>query len=247
MRRQTRRTFYSIIIALLLLFLMAGQESAGESVTTLRNQTIMVTGTWEKNTAGRIPFAIDDFQGFKYLNLSYQMLNPTAATSNDCGLVFLLTTDEYFASWKNGSNMVYAPVGESKAKVFNTGFITFDPRMNPEPSWQKGKYWLIAKMKPVNCVNEAHIRLDLIREGEGIPATAMATPQGTTPRVSPQATTSAPTITLRESASPPEMTQAAGAPGTQVATTTKAPLPVSITMLSVMLAVHILGWRRNRR
>ena len=184
-RRKNRHVLYPVIVALLLM--MAGQVSAGESITTLRDRTITVTGTWEKNNSARIPFTIDDFQGFRYLNLSYQMLSPTAATSRDCGLVFKLTTDEYFLSWRNGSNMVFVPVGED-LKVFNTGFITFDPRKNPEPSWQMGRYWLLVSLKPVNCVNEAHIRLDLVREAEEIQGTVTVTPTEADPGQSPRET-----------------------------------------------------------
>ncbi len=245
MRKRACRTFYPVIVVLLL-FLMAGQASAGESVTTLRDRTMTVTGTWEKNNAARIPFIIDDFQGFRYLNLSYQMLNPTAATPSACGLVFKLTTDEYFARWKNGSGLVFVPVGED-LKVFNTGFIAFDPRKNPEPSWQMGRYWLLVNMNPANCVNEAHIQLDLVRDAGEMSETVTGTLQGTTPVMSPQGTTPAPTMTLNELAPPPGTTQAAGGPGTPVATPTKAPLPGYIPALAAMLAICILGGGLNRR
>jgi hypothetical protein len=245
MRRKRSCSLYSIVTVLLLL-LMAGQASAGESVTTLRNQTMTIMGTWEKNSAARIPFTIDDFQGFRYLNLSYQMLYPTAVTPTACGLVFKLTTDEYFARWKNGSSLVFVPVGED-LKVFNTGFITFDPRKNPEPAWQMGRYWLLVNMNPANCVNEAHIQLDLVRESTEIPMTTTATPRATTPVASPRETTSSPTMALKEPVLSPGTTQAAGGPGTPVTTPTKAPLPGYIPALAAVLAICILRGGLNRR
>lgn len=242
MRREPSHARYAIVIALLLL-LLAGQASAGESVTTLRDRTLTVTGTWEKNTSARIPFTIDDFQGFKYLNLSYQMLNPVAASSQECGLVFKLTTDEYFLSWRNGSNLVFVPVGED-LKVYNAGFITFDPRKNPEPSWQVGRYWLLMSLKPVNCVNEAHIRLDLVREAEGVPETVITTPRRTTPVEAPREMVLA-TATVHETVSAAAMGKGDGEMVTPAATPTKASLPVSMAVMSVILAARVLGRKRK--
>jgi hypothetical protein len=244
MRKRACRTFYPVIVVLLL-FLMAGQASAGESVTTLNERTITVTGYWEKNNASRIPFAVDDFQGFRFINLSYAMMNPTAATPSACGLVFRLTTDDYFAAARNGSSLVFVFLGEGY-RFFNTGFITFDPRTNPEPSWQKGRYWLLVHVKPENCVNEAHIRIDLVRDAGEISETVTGTLQETTPVMSLQGTTPAPTMTLNESAPPPGTTQAAGGPGSPMATPTKAPLQEYAAIMATMMAMLIAGWKLRR-
>jgi hypothetical protein len=182
-RRGGLRILYPVILALLLMP-MVGQVSAVESVTTLTERTLTVTGSWEKNNASCIPFAVDDFQGFRFINLSYEMLNPTAGMSiTECGLVFKLITEEYFAGWRNGSAKMFVLLGEG-LRLHNTGFITFDPRTNPEPSWQEGRYRLLVHMKPENCVNEAHIRIDLVRESEdatGVMTTLPESTRATTP------------------------------------------------------------------
>jgi hypothetical protein len=197
-----------------------------------------VTGSWEKNNAARIPFTIDDFQGFRYLNLSYQMLNPTAATPGACGLVIKLTTDAYFAQWKNGSNLVFVPVGED-LKVFNTGFITFDPRTNPEPSWQNGRYWILVNMNPSNCVNEVHLRLDLVRESGEAPVTpatatvitsALANQPATSPQPSP-------------SVSQPGGTVSGQAPVSSAPAPTKTPLQPYLATIAGTMAISIYAFR----
>jgi hypothetical protein len=165
------------------------------------------------------------------------MLQPTAEASSECGLVIRLTTDEYFGRWKNGSGLVFVPIGED-LKVFNTGFITFDPRENPEPSWQMGRYWLLVNMRPPNCVNEAHLRLELVRDAEVLPQTVTATPTETTPAQSPRET---PPVTTTGQ---PAITQEGG-PGTSAVIPSKAPLPGYLTVISAIFAVRILGWKRK--
>lgn len=240
----------SCLVVLTVLLLQAGAVSAAESVTTLRNKTITVTGEWEKNTDARIPFAIDDFQGFRYFNLSYRINTETTESISACGLVFLLTTDEYWAARKNGSGLVYVPLAEN-LRVFNDGFLHFDPRTNQEPSWQKGKYWLFVNIKPANCVNEANIRLDLVRDVEGVTAApAMpvlaTTPAPAAPAVSPRGTTAAVATTAAGTPSP-VATQASAGPGSPPAAPTKAPLPGYIPGLAVAGALCLIGMRRAGR
>jgi hypothetical protein len=244
MRKRACRTFYPVIVVLLL-FLMAGQASAGESVTTLNERTITVTGYWEKNNASRIPFAVDDFQGFRFINLSYAMMNPTAGSFQDCGLVFKLTTGEYFANWRNGSGMIFVLLGEGY-RFYNTGFITFDPRTNPEPSWQKGRYWLLVHVKPENCVNEAHIRIDLVRESEAVSETVIAPAQATPSGASPTEMMTAPAKAPQGSPSLPETTETARGTVSPVVTPTKAPLQEYAAIMATMMAMLIAGWKLRR-
>jgi hypothetical protein len=241
-RRKSCRTF----IIVLLLALVAGATSAAESVTVIRDQTIMVNGTWEQNADARIPFAIDDPQGFRYFNLSYDVKTPGTNTWSPCGISFLLTTDEYLAARKGGAGLTYVRLGKD-AVVFNTGVITFDPRTNTEASWQKGKYVLLLNIKPDNCVTEAHIRLERVREAGEISLTTMATPRATTPVVIQQGTPPTTAITVKETAPQTQTTPATGGPGTPVASTTKPPLPGYIPVLAVILAIFILGGSLNRR
>jgi hypothetical protein len=239
--RKAGRRILLVILGALLILLVTGTVSAGESITTLSDRTLTITGDWELNQNNRIPFTIKDFTGFRFMNLSYHVVIPTQEGPAACGLVFRLTTDEYLAASKNGTNLVYVYLGPSK--VYNDGFLTFDPRSNPESPWQKGKYWIIVSFMPKNCVNDARIKLDLVRDTEGITLPSTPLPPATTPVAAPQGTTSAPAITVKEQAALPGTTQVAVGSGTPVTSPTKPPLPGYIPCLAVMAAILVFGGR----
>jgi hypothetical protein len=233
-------------IFVLLLIVLAGPVMAAESVTVIRDQTVLVNGTWEKNMDARIPFTIDDFGGFRHMKLSYEINTPGTDTWSPCGLAFLLTTDEYLAAKKSGTGYVYVRLGEGRV-VYNSGVLSFDPRAGPEAPWLEGKYVLLVNIKPDNCVTEAHIRLEKVSEAGETPATTKATPRATTPAVTQQGTPMTTAITVKETVPPPGTTQTTGEPGTPAPSPTKPPLPWSIPALAVILAIFILGGSLNRR
>jgi hypothetical protein len=242
--RMIDRRILPVILGALIILLITGPVSAGESITTLSDRTLTITGDWEINQNNRIPFTIKDFTGYRYMNLSYHVVTPTQEGPAACGLVFRLTTDEYLAAAKNGTNLVFTFIGPSR--VYNDGFITFDPRSNPEPSWQKGKYWIIVSFMPKNCVNDARIKLDLVRDTEGITLPSTPLPLATTPVAASLTPTSAP-VTMKEPASPPATMQTDQGPGIPAVSPTKPPLPGYIPCLAVMAAILILGGGLKRR
>jgi hypothetical protein len=236
-----------VIICALLVILIWVPVSAAESVTTLDERIFTATGYWEKNNASRIPFTVDDFQGFRFINLSYETMNPSGGTSPmDCGLVFKMTTGDYFASWKSGSNLVFVFLGEGQ-RFFNTGFVTFDPRTNPEPSWQEGNYWLLVNMKPENCVNEVRLRIDQVRESGEIPVTMMTrTTTATVTATAPANQAATSPVPSLPASTPSGAISTTAAPPSPAAAPEKTPLQGCLAALAGIIAISIYSIRAGR-
>ncbi|MDD1656551.1 MAG: hypothetical protein LUO87_04150, partial [Methanomicrobiales archaeon] len=184
-----------------------------------------------------MPFKIPDFTTFKTVEISYSIKGETAQAPTACGLVIIVTTDEFARAASSGSGLIFTR--PHNVLLHGEGTLNFDPRTLSEPGWMTGNYRALAYFQPANCVNEATIRIDLVMEGEtpatGTPATQITTPSSPTPT---GGTTG--TATVGTTGVPVSPSATSSVPG-PVATRARTPLESTIPVLALIAGALILA------
>jgi hypothetical protein len=184
-----------------------------------------------------MPFKITDFTGFKTVEISYRIPGETAQVPGACGLVIIVTTDEYAQAAARGSALIFTR--PHTQLLYGEGTVYFDPRNPTEPGWMSGNYRLLAYFQPANCINEATIRIDLVREGDlsatgGTEATPHTTIPATTPAGATTGTTAAVPTGTRTGV-PTAPTTAGSSPAR-----TRTPLDIAVPAFALIAGIVIL-------
>jgi hypothetical protein len=224
-------------VAVLVILMIVLPVTAAETRTTLAERTTNLTGSWQGREEAIIPFKITDFTGFKTVEISYRIHEETGQVHGACGLVFLVTTDEYLLATSRGSPLIYAR--PNNQLLYGEGTAYFDPRTPGDPGWMTGNYRLLGYFQPANCVNEATVRIDLVREGDlsatgGTETTPHTTIPSTTPAGATTGTTAAVTMGTR-TVVPTAPTAAGPSPAR-----TRTPLDTAVPALALIAGTVIL-------
>jgi hypothetical protein len=230
-----------LLVAALAILVMVTPGTAAETRTTLVDRTTTLTGSWQGKEEAIMPFKIPDFTGFKTVEIFYQVHGETSQVPGACGLIIMITTDEFARAASSGSGLIFTR--PHNVVLHGEGTLTFDPRTLAEPGWMTGNYRALAYFQPANCVNEATIRIDLVTEGEstatGGVVTATTATQTTavsssTPAGGTTGTTSVVTTGALTSPSP-----SASVPG-PAATRARTPLESAVPVLALIAGALIL-------
>jgi len=236
-----RHVWNILLVAALAILVMVPLGTAAETRTTLVDRTTTLTGSWQGVEEAIMPFRITDFTGFKTVEIFYQVHEETGQVPGACGLIIMITTDEYLRAASGGSGLIFTR--PHNVLLYGEGTLTFDPRTLSEPGWMTGNYRALAYFQPANCVNEATIRIDLVTEGEtpangggvtGTPATQITTPSSPTPAGGATGTT---TIVTTGAPISPSLTTQAPKPA---ATRARTPLWNAIPVLALIAGALIL-------
>jgi hypothetical protein len=203
-----RNIWNFLLIAALAVLVMEPLGAAAETRTTLVDRTTTLTGSWQGREEAIMPFKITDFTGFKTVEIHYQIQGETSQVPGACGLIIMITTDEYARAASGGSGLIFTR--PHNVALHGEGTLNFDPTTLDEPGWMTGNYRALAYFQPANCVNEATIRIDLVTEGvtssTGTPVTQITTVTSPTPTGA--ATGTAAVVTTGTAISPTPTTQA---------------------------------------
>ena len=231
----------SLPVAALAILLMVLPVTAAETRTTLAERTTNLTGSWQGVEEAVIPFKITDFTGFKTVEISYRIHEETAQVHGACGLVFLVSTDEYAEATRTGSSLIF--VRPNNQLLYGEGTTYFDPRTPGDPGWMTGNYRLLGYFQPANCINEATIRIDLVTEGvvstTGATEAGTPTPQSTMPSKSTPASGTVGTTSAVPAGTRTEVPTAPTAAGTSPART-RTPLDTAVPALALIAGTVIL-------
>jgi hypothetical protein len=230
-----------LLVAALAILVMVTPGTAVETRTTLVDRTTTLTGSWQGKEEAIMPFKIPDFTVFKTVEISYQIHEETGQALGACGLIIMITTDEYALAAKSGSGLIFTR--PHNVLLYGEGTLNFDPRTLSEPGWMTGNYRALAYFQPANCVNEATIKVVLITEGEstatggevtGTPATQTTAVSSSIPSGGTTGTTSVVTTGALTSPSP-----SASVPG-PAATRARTPLESAVPVLALIAGALIL-------